>query len=143
MLDTNVWLDLLWFEDPRAAALKAALDAGELVAVCNEECRDEWLRVLRYPALRLDDDRRESLTRAFDVLVRPWPATGNVENDRESAPLPRCRDPDDQKFLQLAHDAGASWLLSRDRHLLSLAARCRRDGRFRIMTPDAWATDRG
>ena len=51
---------------------------------------------------------------------------------------PRCRDPDDQKFLDLAASSGARWLLSRDDHLLSLARRTRRDGLFEIVTPQAW-----
>jgi len=57
-----------------------------------------------------------------------------------SAPkLPRCRDPDDQKFLELAQACGAQWLLSRDRELLKLARRTRRGHGFDILTPQAWA----
>ena len=135
VLDTNVWLDLLRFRDPRAAALQVALDAGEVVAVTDDECRAEWLRVLDYPLLRLDQEYRGAMLAAFAALVRPLPPAMR----RPEAALPRCRDPDDQKFLRLAHAAGARWLLSRDRHLLSLAPRCRREGWFEIMTPEDWA----
>lgn len=134
MLDTNVWLDLLVFDDPRATALRVALESGSVVAVADAPCRDEWQRVLGYPLLRLEHARREALVEAFDALALPPPAMHAA-----GAALPRCRDPDDQKFLQLAQACGARWLLSRDRHLLSLAPRCRREGRFEITTPEAWS----
>lgn len=135
MLDTNVCLDLLLFEDPGVDALASALRAGDIVAVVDAECRAEWLRVLGYPALRLEDARRAALVEAFDALMRPVPD----DAPRRVGTPPRCVDPDDQKFLQLAHDTRARWLLSRDRHLLVLARRCRRDGVFEILTPQAWA----
>lgn len=135
VLDTNVCLDLLRFGDPRTGTLRAALEAGQVVAVTDEECRGEWLRVLAYPLLRLDAASRDALVAAFDALVRSLPPT----MPRTETALPRCRDPDDQKFLQLAHASGARWLLSRDRHLLALASRCRREGWFEITTPEDWA----
>ena len=52
--------------------------------------------------------------------------------------LPVCRDPDDQKFIDLARCIGAGTLLSRDRAVLKLAARARRLGVL-ILTPTAWA----
>ena len=139
VLDTNVCLDLLLFGDPRAEALQRALARGDIIAVGNRECRDEWLRVLRYPALRLDETRRAALVGAHDALLHSLDAIDPAAASRPHATLPRCRDPDDQKFLQLAHDAGARWLVSRDRHLLSLARRCRREGLFEILTPEQWS----
>ena len=55
VLDTNVCLDLLLFGDPRAAALHAALRAGTVIAMTDEHCRAEWLRVLAYPQLGLPE----------------------------------------------------------------------------------------
>ncbi|WP_441005125.1 PIN domain-containing protein, partial [Novilysobacter viscosus] len=51
VLDTNVCLDLWLFGDPRAADLRAALHAGGVLAVTDQACREEWLRVLHYPQL--------------------------------------------------------------------------------------------
>lgn len=134
VLDTNVCLDLMVFRDPRAAGLRAALDGGDVVAVTNGECRGEWLRVLHYPVLRLDEAHRDAMVVAFDRLMLSLPHAAMQAH----ATLPRCRDPDDQKFLQLAQASDARWLLSRDRHLLSLAGRCRREGWFEITTPEDW-----
>ncbi|MGV3656140.1 MAG: PIN domain-containing protein, partial [Noviherbaspirillum sp.] len=52
--------------------------------------------------------------------------------------LPQCRDKDDQKFLELARDAGAAALITKDKALLKLAGKARRAGLFAILTPQAW-----
>src|SRR5512134_1191007 len=106
VLDTNVWLDLLLFRDPRTTLLAASLRDGRVVAVVNAECRAEWLQVLGYPRLQLDEDRRAGLAQAFDSLAQLLPDAALA---REPALLPRCADCDDQKFLQLAFASGARW----------------------------------
>ncbi len=133
VLDTNVCLDLFVFADTRVATLRTALQSGDVVAVTDAECREEWLRVLAYPQLRLDEAARAAAIAAFDARVQLLPSAPVPEGV-----LPRCADPDDQNFLQLAHASGARWLLSRDNALLVLARRTRRDGLFEILTPDAW-----
>ena len=49
--------------------------------------------------------------------------------------LPKCKDRDDQKFLELAHAAQADWLVSKDRAVLKLAKRIARDFGFQIAQP--------
>ncbi|WP_238978775.1 PIN domain-containing protein [Novilysobacter arseniciresistens] len=149
VLDTNVWLDLLVFADPRTAPLREALDSGAVTAVVDAGCREEWQRVLGYPLLRLEPSRRDELVAAFDALAWALPAVSGADGTARSAragtaagSVPRCRDPDDQKFLELAQASGARWLLSRDRHLLSLARRCKREGLFEITTPEEWVSPR-
>ena len=70
------------------------------------------------------------LTTRVDVQLTP-PERGR---------LPRCKDPDDQKFLELAFAANADILISKDRALLELARRKKAPpGRkldFRILTPE-------
>jgi len=137
VLDTNVCLDLFVFGDASCATLRDALRAGAVQAVTDAACRDEWLRVLGYPQLALDAARRAAAVAAFDASVRLLPTAG-----RPVVPampkLPRCADPDDQRFLELAQASGAQWLLSRDRELLKLARRTRREHGFDILTPQAW-----
>lgn len=135
VLDTNVCLDLFVFDDPRCARLRESLHADEVIAVTDEACRAEWLRVLEYPALALDTHARVAAIGRFDALMREWPISPVEPN----APKPpRCRDPDDQKFLELAIRARARWLLTRDDHLLALARRAARDSLFTIQPPDLW-----
>jgi len=137
VLDTNACLDLWVFGDPRAAGLLAALQAGALQAITNPECRNEWRRVLHYPQLHLSDAARIAHADAYDALVHCLP--DDTPPLRADAPLPRCADRDDQKFLQLALVSGARWLVSRDRDVLVLGRRTRRDGLFEIVSPQAWS----
>ena len=138
VLDTNVCLDLFVFGDVQCAALHEALRTGAVEAVSDETCRAEWLAVLGYPQLALDAVRREAAMATFDAQLRLLPAAGHC-SVADAPKLPRCRDPDDQKFLELAQACGAQWLLSRDRELLKLARRTRREHGFDIVTPQGWA----
>lgn len=138
VLDTNVCLDLFVFRDPRWTLLHQALKSGSLEAVTRDDCRMEWNIVLHYPHLRLDDAGRSGSTAEFDALIRchPIPAI-----DVEVPKLPVCKDKDDQKFLELARDAQADVLITKDKALLKLARKTRRDGLFAIMTPEAWTLE--
>lgn len=135
VLDTNVCLDLFLFHDRHCDALAAALDRGLVRAVTDEPCRNEWLRVLEYPSVPVRPDQRAGLRARFDEVVETLvglPAADTL------APLPRCRDPDDQKFMELALACGAPWLLSKDRHLYKLNRRTRKAGLFEILQPPQW-----
>lgn len=136
VLDTNVCLDLFVFCDPRWHALLGALRDGSVQAVTRADCRREWQIVLGYAHLRLDDDARERCAADFDALIRLLP-------EDELAPLaeirlPLCRDPDDQKFLELARDARAHTLITKDKALLKLARKTAKSGLFHIVAPEAW-----
>ncbi len=134
VLDTNVALDLFVFREPAARHVLDALHGGAVQAVVDEACRAEWLAVLDYPALALDGEARRAAASAFDastLLLRDAAPRADVK-------LPRCADPDDQKFLELALSAGAQWLLSKDKEVLRLARRTAREGWFQIVTPSAW-----
>ncbi|WP_284320099.1 putative toxin-antitoxin system toxin component, PIN family [Dyella acidisoli] len=133
VLDTNVCLDLFVFDDPQCAPLLAAVHAGEIELVTREDCRSEWLAVLAYPQLKLDEKRRAQFIEMFDAHVRKLPPSALSD-----VTLPRCRDRDDQKFLELAYQAGAVALLTRDDELLRLARRAKRDGLFAILPPASW-----
>jgi predicted nucleic acid-binding protein len=132
VLDTNVCLDLFVFRDPRWASLLAALESGAVDAVTRADCRDEYLHVLHYPHLPLDDASRRQAAERFDALIRV------VAPESRTIRLPVCTDRDDQKFLELARDIGAGILVTKDKALLKLAKRTAREGLFRIMLPEAW-----
>ncbi|MGA7983762.1 MAG: PIN domain-containing protein, partial [Burkholderiales bacterium] len=56
VLDTNVWLDWLVFDDPELAALRAAVEQGLAQVFIDAACEAELARVLAYPLgrVRLD-----------------------------------------------------------------------------------------
>lgn len=141
VIDTNVCLDLFVFRDPRWTALLAALKDGSIKAVTRHDCRTEWLIVLGYPHLPLDEDSRPRVQAEFDALVECLPPESLLP--RGDIPLPVCKDPDDQKFLELSRDAGALFLITKDKALLKLARKTARAGLFSIIPPDKWAPDPG
>lgn len=132
VLDTNVCLDLFVFHDPRWTNLLAAIEGGSVEAVTRADCRDEYRVVLHYPHLPLDEATRELSAARFDALVKV------VEPPAKPVRLPVCSDKDDQKFLELARDAGADVLITKDKALLKLARKTAQAGMFRIMLPEAW-----
>ncbi|MET3131402.1 putative PIN family toxin of toxin-antitoxin system [Oxalobacteraceae bacterium GrIS 1.11] len=132
VLDTNVCLDLFVFHDPRWAALLAAIESGAVQAITREDCRMEYLVVLHYKHLPLDEASRAVSAARFDALITVLaPAVSGVR-------LPVCSDKDDQKFLELARDASADILITKDKALLKLARKTARAGMFQIILPEAW-----
>jgi putative PIN family toxin of toxin-antitoxin system len=133
VLDTNTWLDWLVFDDPAIAPLHDAQTAGRLAIFIDARCEAELARVLAY------DLGKHSLSPAAQAAclercraMVSFIATGN----NSTVPLPTCRDPDDQKFLECALAAGADYLITKDRALLELDRHKTRPVPFRILTPD-------
>lgn len=137
VFDTNVLVSLYVFADSRFAALRARIESGEWQAVTNDACYGEFRRVLGYPLFALTELQQAGALAAYAARVMhhrdPVPA--------EAAALPRCKDRDDQKFLELARDGKADWLVTADKALLRLARRDRLRGLFRILTPEAALTE--
>lgn len=131
VLDTNVLVSLFVFADSRLVSLRAALDTGALIALTDERCQGEFQRVLGYPLFSLDATAQEAALAAYNALVEHVAATPNP-----LPALPQCRDPDDQKFLELARNGNADWLVTSDKALLKLARRGRLRELFRILTPE-------
>jgi predicted nucleic acid-binding protein len=119
VLDTNVVLDMLVFDDPFVRPLVHALAAGEVSAWADEDTLRELELVLAYPTFALEEAARRAAYDRYRGLVRLAP----LEAHAPLPPLPRCRDRDDQKFLVLTARAGAAWLVSKDKRVLSLADR--------------------
>ena len=132
VLDTNVWLDWLVFNDVAIAPIKSAVDSGQAQIFIDAACTEELTRVLGYRLQRsyLNTDRRAGclaeLSRVADLFATP-PVRGSS--------LPACHDADDQKFLELARDCRADYLVTKDRALLVLATRKFNTIPFDVMTP--------
>lgn len=135
VLDTHAWLDLYLFADPQVAPLAQALSDGGVVAPVDPRMHAELLRVLGYPVFALEAPRRSEIAAkvASHSLAVDTPAT--------MPGLPRCRDPDDQMFVEVAVAQRAQALLTRDAALLALSPRLRRLG-IEATTPAAWCRGR-
>ncbi|HTY99208.1 MAG TPA: PIN domain-containing protein, partial [Rhodocyclaceae bacterium] len=115
----------------RFAPLRDRLEAGEWRALTSDACLGEFRRVLAYPEFGLDGEGRHRALEAYERVAE------RVAQPPTGVPLPQCKDRDDQKFLELARDGGAQWLVTSDKALLKLARRGRLAALFRIMTPEA------
>jgi putative PIN family toxin of toxin-antitoxin system len=135
VLDTNVCLDLFVFRDPRWGALLSAIESGAVEAITRADCREEYLVVLHYKHLPLDDDSRPLSAARFDQLIKV------VAPPESGVRLPVCTDRDDQKFLELARDASADILITKDKALLKLARKLSKAGMFKVMVPEAWTPE--
>ena len=132
VLDTNTVLALWLFEDPALARLRASVEGGVLQPLCVDATLEELRRVLAYPRFQLSPDRQRQIADDY------WGRCRGIDIvDSTAETLPTCRDPDDQKFLELAADAGALLLISRDKALLRLARHRLVRGRLCILRPEA------
>ena len=118
VLDTNIVLDLFVFADERVRPLKALLELGEVQWIATAAMRGELERVLAYPhivsKLAFYGLAAEGVLGAFDRHAQLVAVGG-------PAPV-TCRDRDDQKFIDLAHDHRCT-LLSKDAAVLTLGRR--------------------
>ena len=132
VLDTNVWLDWLVFDDPAIAPIRAAVAANRAEVFIDAACEAELERALGYDLGKRSVDIPACLAECRRLAKR----METVLTQAERARLPRCRDKDDQKFLEAALAARADVLVTKDRALLDLA---RRTARFSIVTPEGCA----
>ena len=123
VLDTNVILDLWHFDDLDAHPLRAMLDAGALHVVTSDTVDAELADVLS----------RAQFCASRDAVLARWRAVATTIRVTKAAPW-ACRDPDDQKLLDLAVCARAAALITKDKALLTLARRAAATG-LRIATP--------
>lgn len=130
VLDTNVLLDLWVFDDPAVGLLRAALAAGDCVALRSPATERELADVLARPQFALSEARQRA-------LLAQWRSQAQAIERVFPAPW-QCHDPHDQPFLDLAFTARAQWLLTRDKALLRLAHKAKTVG-LEIAAPPRFA----
>ncbi|TVO57870.1 putative toxin-antitoxin system toxin component, PIN family [Denitromonas halophila] len=132
VLDTNTIMALWFFNDPALTTLRDWIAAGHTRLLTRDDALEELRRVLAYRQFACPPERQAEILARYRTQAVCVPAADTP------AELPRCRDADDQKFLEIAHDGEARWLLTRDKALLrSGRHRLMRD-RCRVITPEAW-----
>ena len=118
ILDTNIVVDLCVFDDPASAALRAQVQSGAIVNFATPAMRAELERVLGYPhiaaRMQIGKTNATAVMSAFDQF-----SVCAAEAPKASC---TCKDPDDQKFIDLAV-AHTLPLLSKDAAVLCMRAR--------------------
>jgi hypothetical protein len=116
VLDTNALISALLFGG-LPGRLVPLWQRREIVLLVSPEVLKEYIKVLSYPKFGLDEEEIKSILREevlpyFDPVkpVTPVEVVGE--------------DPSDDKFLSLAVDGKAKFLVSDDLHLLGIKRYC-------------------
>jgi hypothetical protein len=133
VLDTQVVLDWRYFGDPILAGWSVPGASWRWFA--TGAMRDELAHVLRRGFDARWTTPAEDVLRFFDAHSSPCAAAALAP---DIARRLACRDPDDQKFIDLAAALAPSCLVSRDRAVLALARRAATLG-VRIVPPSRWS----
>jgi putative PIN family toxin of toxin-antitoxin system len=130
VLDTNIVLDWLVFEDKRTAELQRAWEQQRLELITHAPALDELRRVLAYSQFKLMAERQRAVMEIYESRVRmlSLPEGASMENLGMPAGFPRCKDCDDDHFVALAYHHRVDALVSKDRAVLDLAKRVRKFG---------------
>jgi len=132
VIDTNVVLDWLVFNEPSVQPLVEAIMTGKLRWIATAAMLAEQRHVVSGRVCsrwRADPDVIVNAHERWVCVVETPPAAARL----------RCTDPDDQMFIDLALAQRAPWLLTHDRALLKLARRARPYG-TQILPPQRWTT---
>jgi predicted nucleic acid-binding protein len=118
VLDTNIVLDLFVFDDSAARELKAGLEQGRFQWVATQPMRDELERVLAYEHI---------VARMAFYRLTAMEVLGGFDRHASIVDVPvravlACKDPDDQKFIDLAVQRPCV-LLSKDNAVLAMKKR--------------------
>ena len=113
VLDTNVVLDMLIFDDPHIPPIRELIAQGQVRWIADQTQRIELERVLHYsqiaPRVSFYGKTPEGVMAAFDAAVEYVAEAPKIRFT--------CTDPDDQHFLDLASQHRAL-LVSKDKAVL-------------------------
>lgn len=113
VLDTNVVLDMLIFDDPHIPPIRELVAQGAVRWIADQTQRIELERVLHYsqiaPRVSFYGKTPEGVMAAFDAAVEYVAEAPKIRFT--------CTDPDDQHFLDLASQHQAL-LVSKDKAVL-------------------------
>lgn len=126
VIDTNVWLDLYFWNDAGVESLKALIDAKRISVCTSLECLEELADVIHRPQFKLTVEKQHDLLKQVlsvcKLVVQPTDVTV------------KCRDGDDQKFLNLAHALKADFLVTKDKLVLKAGKKLKKFGTI-VTTP--------
>jgi putative PIN family toxin of toxin-antitoxin system len=113
VFDTNTVVSALLFEHGRLSWLREHWRCDDVAVLVSRPTVEELIRVLAYPKFALDRSEIDALLADYlpfteSVVVAP------------QARAPKCRDKDDQMFVDLAIQGHADALVTGDRALLAM-----------------------
>ena len=130
VVDTNVVIDWLMFNDPYMNPLRQRVINKQIVVLTHQPAIDELKRVLAYKQLKLTPNRQDEIFSRYIALTEAvsLPAGASLKNLMMPSQFPRCRDRDDEHFIALAYHQKADALVSRDNAVFGLKSRAAKFG---------------
>lgn len=112
VIDTNVFISAILFKG-KATNLVKLWKKGALTVLISKEVLEEYIKTLSYPKFRLSELEIEYIIEKelfpYTEVIKVKSKVSAVKEDRE-----------DDKFLALALDGKADYIISGDKHLLKL-----------------------
>jgi putative PIN family toxin of toxin-antitoxin system len=122
VFDTNTIVSALLFSSGQLSWLRHYWSIQHVTSLASKATVDELIRVLAYPKFQLEPDGINILLAEHIPTVTEVEVTAVKHN-------PRCRDTDDQIFVDLAISGNADVLVTGDKALLAMSLACK------IITP--------
>lgn len=110
VLDTNIILDIFLFKDAKVQPLALAIQEGKIIPVGHFDTFAELADVISREQFHLTKNEQDAV---LDHWVR---AHLLISDSLEKKCF--CKDPDDDKFFNLACLAKAAYLISKDKKVL-------------------------
>lgn len=114
VLDTNIVMSgIFWSGHARTILL--LLEEGRFEHICSKEIVEEYFATAEKLKSKLKREDRSIIDEILDMIImRSHFAESLV------GVAPKCRDPNDQMFLDLAVSAGVKYIVSGDKDLLTI-----------------------
>ncbi|MFM2344134.1 MAG: hypothetical protein RLZZ210_744 [Pseudomonadota bacterium] len=129
VLDTNIWLDFFVFKDSGLIHIITAIQNQSVQVYACKQMYDELERVLTYPQFARYNHNIENCLEEFNQYVN------YLDTPPYLSIKLKCRDRDDQVFLDLCALNNIDLLISKDKQVLKLAKGMRRFG-VKVITPN-------
>lgn len=127
IFDTNLLLDFFVFRDPKTFVLWEAAKDKKFKTVTCESALSELEDVLKRPQFKISTDQLQAIKEEFLSVAEVLPITTEARA--------KCRDPLDQKFIDLTLSCSPALLISKDKLVLRCARHLRPHG-SNILAPD-------
>jgi len=122
VFDTNTIVSALLFTIGQLSWLRHYWSIRNVTSLASKATVDELIRVLAYPKFQLEVDE-------INILLAEYIPYATVVKVIARKNNPRCRDPGDQIFVDLAISGSADILVTGDKALLAMSLPCK------IITP--------
>ena len=117
IFDTNLLLDFFVFHNPQTSVLWAAAKERKFKTITCEGAVSELEDVLKKPQFKISLEQLEAIKEEFLSVADVLPITTEAKA--------RCKDPLDQKFIDLTLSCSPALLISKDKLVLRCARHLR------------------